>query len=150
MSTCDDGGCSMRAHRDAQARGWPQGRAMASPRCGWRGTITVIRPWSRSRSRRCTSIRISSSPGWVEARGDQRPAAGQRVEALELGAIGGRRRHVELEIAGHHDARAAERREAFGIAMRLREAEIELAEQRRDGAARMAPAFEGTRRQRGR
>ena len=54
--------------------------------------------------------------------------------------------HVELEIAGGDDVAAAERGEAFGIGLRLREANVEARQQRRDGAVHPPPARERARR----
>src|SRR5882757_3249949 len=42
-------------------------RAIASPRPGCRGTITLSSDGKNLASERCASSRISSSPGWVEA-----------------------------------------------------------------------------------
>ena len=56
-----------RAQADAQARRRRRGRAIASPRSGCRGTITVNSPGKNPASVLCASISISSSPGWVEA-----------------------------------------------------------------------------------
>ena len=46
--------------------------------------------------------------GMGGCRRDHRPAADRILQRRELGAIGGRRRHVELEIAGGDDARRAQ------------------------------------------
>ena len=69
------------------------------------------------------------------------------AHALERGLVGRRRRHVELEIAGRGDARRAELGIALGVGGRLREAEIEATEQRRDHAAHALPAAERALRQ---
>lgn len=73
-------------------------------------------------------------------------AARQRQQPVEPGAVGRRRQHIELEIAGDHDVLASERGEPFGIGLRLREAEIEPAEQRSDGLRRALPARKRARR----
>ena len=86
----------------------------------------------------CTSTRISSSPGWVEAAtitGRPRVSA---ISHSSLAASAGGAWHVELQIAGGDDVAAAQRRKPFGIDAGLRQADLELAEQRRDG--RRAPA----------
>ena len=113
---------------------------MASPRSGWRGTITLSSAGNIAASVRWVSSRISSSPGWVEAATmTGRPRVAEH-QALQLGRVGGRRRNVELQISGGHDIAAAERGKALGIDMRLRQADLEAAQQRRDRAADAAPA----------
>ena len=67
--------------------------------------------------------------------GDHRALAHHRADRGELAGIDRRRRHVELEIAGHADARRAELGIALGVRLGLREAEIEAAEHRADGRA---------------
>ncbi len=79
-------------------------------------------------------------------RDPHRPAAGQRHQPFQLGVVGRRRQHVELEIAGGHHIGAAERGEPLGIGRRLREANVEAAEQRRDGRRGALPARERARR----
>ena len=64
-------------------------------------------------------------------------------EGLEAAGVGGRLRHVELEIAGRRDMRRAEIADASGIGGRLRQAEIEAAQQRGDHAGDAPPTFEG-------
>ena len=111
-------------------------RAIASPRSGWRGTITVSSDGKNPAQR---AVRVEQNlllAGMGRGRHDDRPAARHRHQPLQLGRIGGRRRHVELEIAGGDDVRLPERGKPLGIDLRLREAEIEPAEQRRDRAAR--------------
>ena len=73
-------------------------------------------------------------------RDHDRAAARHRHQPLQLGGIGRRRRNVELQIARGDDVAAAERRKALGIDFRLRQADVEPAEQRRDGAGDPAPA----------
>ena len=60
-------------------------------------------------------------------RRDQRPAADRAFERRELGAIGGWRRPIELEIAGGDDMRGTQLAEPFGVGRRARQAEIESA-----------------------
>ncbi len=60
----------------------------------------------------------------------------------ELFLVGRRRRHVELEIAGHSHDRHAEFRIALGIECRLREADVELAENGGRGALERTPGLE--------
>ena len=73
--------------------------------------MSVSRPGNCARSRRCASIIALSSPACVEAAAiTGRRADGARSAASFVG-VAGRRRHVELEVAGGDDARRAERRE---------------------------------------
>ncbi len=121
-------------------------RAMASPRSGCRGTITLSSDGKNPASVRCASSRISSSPGWVDAAtmiGRPRVTA---ISRSSLARIGRRRRNVELQIARRDDVAAAERGKTLGIDLRLREADVEPAEQRRDRAGDPAPARERTMR----
>ena len=75
----------------------------------------------------------------VRAGRDQQRAALQRgPQALELGAVDQRRRRVDLEVAGGDGARRAERGEAAGQALVLRQHQREAAEQRMR-EARIAP-----------
>ena len=60
----------------------------------------------------------------------------------EVGRIGGRFRHIELEIAGGGDARRAEVAIARRMSGGLRQAEIEAAQQRPDGGGNDPPAIE--------
>ncbi len=69
-----------------------------------------------------------------------RAAARHRHQPLQLGRIGGRRWNIELQIARGHDVAAAERRKAIGVELRLREADLEPAEQRRNRVRDPAPA----------
>ena len=76
-------------------------------------------------------------------RGDGRAVADRRLQLAQAVLVGGRLRHVELEVAGGRDARRTEVAVARGIGGGLREAEIEPPQQRRDHAGRVAPAIEG-------
>ena len=60
-------GNSSRERSDAFSRAASTSRAIAGPRSGCRGTITVSSCGKSPASALCVSIRISSSPGWVEA-----------------------------------------------------------------------------------
>ena len=80
-------------------------------------------------------------------RGDERAAADRVLQGRKLGPVGGRRRHVELEIAGGDDMRRAQFAEPLGVGRRARQAEIEPPQQRADGARRIAPAPERALRQ---
>ena len=71
---------------------------------------------------------------------DNRPAADRGLDRGEPQHVDRRRRNVELQIAGQRHARRAELGVAFGILRRLRKAEIETLEQRRDGFRKTAPA----------
>ena len=73
-------------------------------------------------------------------------AAGHRHQPFEFCGIGRRRGNVELQIAGDDHVGAAKRGKAFGIGLGLREANIELLQQRRDRAGDAAPAREGALR----
>ena len=70
--------------------------------------------------------------GMGRSRGDDRARADDLLEPFERGLIDRRRRHVELEIAGHHHPRRAKLCVTFGIGGRLRQTQIEAAEQSRD------------------
>ena len=52
------------------------------------------------RSRRCVSISAVSSPAWVEAAAMVVRSPIARLQRAQAVGIGGRLRHVELEIAG--------------------------------------------------
>ena len=62
--------------------------------------------------------------------------------AARVVGVGRRLRHVELEIAGGGDVRRAEIAIALGMRGRLRQAEIEAAQQRGDGRGNAPPAAE--------
>ena len=62
----------------------------------------------RWRSRRCASISTVSSPAWVEAAAMTVRSPIAALSAARLVGVGGRLRHVELEVAGGGDARRAE------------------------------------------
>ena len=95
------------------------------------------------RSRRCASISDGLFARMGRGCGNHRcDPAGRRAQASRLSRIGGRLRHVELEVAGGGDARRAEIAQAPGIGGGLRQAEVEAAQQRRDGGGRAAPAVE--------
>ena len=81
-----------------------------------------------------------SSPGWVEAAASTVRSATAAPQRRQPVGIGGRLRHVELEVAGGGDARRTERAEAFGIA-------ADCARQRSKQRS-SAPIVPGTRRQR--
>ncbi len=77
-------------------------------------------------------------------RGDQHLTVGGRALHLaELHRIGRRRRDIELEVAGDVHGRHAELRKPLGVDRGLREAQVELSEQRLCRAAQRAPALEG-------
>lgn len=80
--------------------------------------------------------------GMGRGRDENRPPSRRRFQPVEPFGIGGQRLDVELEIARGHDIGAAERGEAFVIDVGLRQTQIEARQQRRDGAARLAPARE--------
>ncbi|CEG09353.1 hypothetical protein BN961_02778 [Afipia felis] len=84
--------------------------------------------------------------GMGRSRDENRPPSRRRFQPFEPLGIGRQRLDVELEIAGSHDIGTAERSETFVIDVGLREAQIEARQQRRDGAARPAPARKRTRR----
>ena len=60
--------------------------------------------------------------GMGGGRRDHRAAGDRLLQGRELGRIGRRRRHVELEIAGGDDARRAERVQPHGVGRRAGEA----------------------------
>ena len=78
--------------------------------------------------------------GMGGGRDHDRAAARHRHQPLQFCGIGGRRRHVELEVAGGNDIAAAEGCKALGIELGLRQTHVEAAEQRCDGAAHPLPA----------
>ena len=80
--------------------------------------------------------------GMGRGRDDDRAAARHRHQPFQLGGSAGRRRNIELQIARGDDVAAAERRKAFRIDLRLRQADLEPAEQRRDGAAQPCASAE--------
>ena len=69
-----------------------------------------------------------------------RPAAHHRHQHIQLVGVGRRGGNVELEVSRHHDVAAAQRRKAIRIGLRLRQADVELAKQRRDGPLDPLPA----------
>ena len=79
--------------------------------------------------------------------GDDGTGAEHVLKRGELVLVGRGRRNVELEIAGGGDARRAEPGVARAVVGRLREAEIEPAQQRADGAWHHPPAVERALRQ---
>ena len=117
-------------------------RAIASPRSGCRGTITVS---SDGKNPASVAVRLEQDflfAGMGRGRDDDRAAARHRHQPLELGGIGRRRRNIELQIARGDDVAAAERGKALGVDLRLREADLEPAEQRRDRAAQPGASAE--------
>ena len=115
-------------------------RAIASPRSGCRGTITVSRFRKEPGQRLVRTGENFLLAGMGGGRDHDRAAARHRHQPLQLGGIGGRRRNVQLQIARGDDVAAAERGKALGIDLRLRETNVEPAEQRRDRAGDPAPA----------
>ena len=77
-----------------------------------------------------------SSPGCVEAAAITGRPPMAALQRRQLGRVGRRRRHVELEIAGGDDVRRAELAEALGIGRRARQAEIEPPQQIANGRGR--------------
>ena len=73
-------------------------------------------------------------------RDHHRAAARHCHQHIQLVRIGRRRGNVELEVSRYHDIAAAQRRKAIRIGLRLRQADVELVEQRRDGPCDPAPA----------
>ncbi len=65
--------------------------------------------------------------GMGGCRRDYRPAADRALQGRELGAVGRRRRPIELEIAGGDDMRGAQFAEPLGVGRRARQAEVEPA-----------------------
>ena len=138
MSICDDGSLLVRAQRDAQARA-AASRAMPSPRWGWRGTMTVSSP-GKALAQPAVRRR-SGSPPRPDGSRRRRSAAGRasaRRSASSFASSAGGAGTSSLRLPVHHDARRAERAEALGVARRLRQAQVETAEQRRDRRARDA------------
>ena len=89
-----------------------------------------------------------SSPAWVEAAAITGRPAIAFCKAASLARIGGRRRHIELEIAGGDDMRGAPNSlEALGVGRRARQAEIEPPQQVDDRVRQIAPAPERALRQ---
>ena len=84
------------------------------------------------------SVRISSSPGWVEAATTIGRPRVTDISRSSLAAIGRRRGHVELQVSGvDRDVTTAKRREtAPPSSCGLRQADVEPAEQRGDGRRR--------------
>ena len=80
-------------------------------------------------------------------RRDDRPATDRALQSGELGLIGGRRRSVELEVAGDDDMRGAQFAEALGVGRRARQAKIEPPHQVADRHREIAPAPERIFRQ---
>ncbi len=95
---------------------------------------------------RCVSHRISSSPGWVERREDDGAPARHRDQPFEFGGIGRWRRNIEFQVARGDDVAAAKRGETLGIGGRLRQADVELFQDRRYRPRKPAPARKRTRR----
>ena len=95
---------------------------------------------------RWATATMSSSPGWVLAASHTRASRKRGGEALVPRQIDRRRRRVGLEIADAERAGRAERGEALGEALVLREHEIEGREQRPAQARAPAPAAEGADR----
>jgi len=77
---------------------------------------------------------------------DEGASADRRTQDREARGVGGRLRHVELEVAGGGDVRRSKFAVTRGVGGRLREAEIEAAQQRRDGGGDAPPAIEGALR----
>ena len=75
-------------------------------------------------------------------RRDDRPLAHYRADRGELAGIDWRGRHVELQVAGHADARRAELRVTLGVGLGLRETEVEARQERADRVRQIAPACE--------
>ncbi len=113
---------------------------MAGPRSACRGTITVNNVRKESDERLVGLDQDFFLAGMGRGRDHDRAAPRHRHQPLELGGIGRRRGNVELEVTGHHDVAASQRREALAVELRLREAQFEAAEQRRDRAGDAAPA----------
>ena len=82
-------------------------------------------------SGRCASMIAVSSPGWVEAAATTGRAADAFL-SRELGRIGRRRRHVELQVAGGRHARCAEVPNRSASAAECARHRSNRAEQRRD------------------
>ena len=78
---------------------------------------------------------------------DDRASVDDVLDRRQIGGIGRRRRHVQLEIAGHAHARRAQLGIALGIMGGLGETEIEPLEQGGDRPGRLAPAGERALRQ---
>ena len=78
--------------------------------------------------------------GMRRSRDDHRAAACHCHQHIQLVRIGRRRGNVELEVSRHHDIAAAQRRKAIRIGLRLRQADVELFEQRRDRPLHPLPA----------
>ena len=79
--------------------------------------------------------------------GEQRAAADRGPERGERAFFGRRRRRVELEIAGDHGARGAQRMQPLRIHRRAREHQIEAVQQVADRARQQLPAAERALRQ---
>ena len=84
--------------------------------------------------------------GMGRCRQDNRTAARHRQQPLQPGGIGRWRRDIQLQIAGGDDVAAAEHGETLGIDAGLGHADVEPAEQRRDGRGQPAPARKRTMR----
>ncbi len=80
--------------------------------------------------------------GMGRGAGDDGALADRCPQGRQAVGVGGRLRHVELEIAGGGDARRAELAVTLGMGGRLREAEIEAAQQRGDRGGNAPPAIE--------
>ncbi len=78
--------------------------------------------------------------GMRRGRHDHRTAARHRHQPLQFGEIGRRCRNIQFQIARDDDVAAAQRRKTLRVDPRLRQADVEPAEQRRDRAAHPAPA----------
>ncbi|HSN34556.1 MAG TPA: hypothetical protein VLU41_17825, partial [Ideonella sp.] len=66
--------------------------------------------------------------------GDQRALADGRLQRGEIGLVGRRRWHVELEVAADEHVAGAELRQALGVGRRARQAQVEAFEQMADRA----------------
>src|SRR5204863_10126182 len=77
---------------------------------------------------------------------DNRALADRRLQRRQGLGIGGRLRHVELEVPRGPDPWRAEIAEAPGMGSRLRGAGIEAAQERADGSGHAPPAIERTTR----
>ena len=113
---------------------------MASPRSGCRGTITVSSLGKIAGERPVGFRQDFFLAGMRGGREHDRAAARHRHQHIQLVRIGRRGGNVELEVSRHHDVAAAQRRKAIRIGLRLRQADVELAKQRRDGPLDPLPA----------
>ena len=79
--------------------------------------------------------------GMRGGRNHHRAAACHRHQPLQLVGVSRRRGDVELEVSSDHDIAAAERCETIRVGLRLRQADLELAKQHRDGSRKALPAW---------